>query len=109
MVFDVAVFRHLADDEIIARLPAWLFGQHERIARFRWGQQMQAVQAAEAGTLRALAHAFSKSHVPDLQTYDEAMRENGSEADRLPSWMDKFEQANRKPSEAGQRTEGELT
>lgn len=95
MVFDVAVFRHLSDDEITLRPPAWLFDQHERIARFRWGEQMQAVQAAEAGTLRALARAFSKSHVPDLQAYDEMLRDSHSGETDLPGWMKQYEEANK--------------
>lgn len=97
MAFDVATYRHLPDNVITLRPPAWLFDQYERVQRFRWGEFNQAIMAAETGTARALARAFNKdAKPPALQTYDEMMAEKlQSGPKRLPGWVGKYKEQNK--------------
>jgi hypothetical protein len=98
MIFEVAAYRGLKDDYILAKPPAWLLEQFERVQRARWRDFEDRVSAARLGTLQALAAAFGGQSGPALPDYQEIRWGQGakhaSAARHLPAWHAKFELAN---------------
>jgi len=72
-----------------------LLKQYEWIAEARWTQTVEQITSTEVGVMRALARAFSKEKLPELPDFDEVLGEHEPKEQPLPSWMQKFEQANR--------------
>jgi len=94
LAWEVATFRHW-DDEAVTRKPvAWLFAEYERMAEAKWRATTERIAATQTGVGRALAQALGKGDLPDLPDYEEILKMRQPEQDRLPAWMEKFEEAN---------------
>lgn len=78
-----------------------LLALYRRALRAQWDAQVAAITAVELGTGRALAQTFGgkKVKLPPLPDFEELMRARLPAEQRLPGWMRRFEEANRRGAE----------
>jgi hypothetical protein len=93
LVFDVATFRGLPDEDVTCKPARWLLAQYERIEKARYDAHIDTALAVQLGTGRALAQALGAKSLGDLPAFEDA-RAGGALQEKAVAFHRKFEAAN---------------
>ena len=86
IMFEIASFRALSDDQIAGQSASWLFSQYDQVLRARYTQAIGIASSTELGVSRALVPLLSgkkkSKKMPKYPTFEETMK---SAQDRAPA------------------------